>query len=214
MIYDRRFGLPQSVANYLNQPLPDISGIFSLPQASEVQESVSSPVLTPEQLALLYPQYFSQSDSGGGDGRDETDYLNRIDNNAGIYSFKDLKNYALSLPPAARIGSLFGPFGFAAGLIGTSIADRFGFTQAGRDRIARETAAMRGSVKDLQSRIDRGDFDGGPSTSASEAAANRESRRGGQYDGGGGGSGGGSSGSGGSSGGGRDAGMGMGGKER
>ena len=40
--------------------------------------------------------------------------------------------------------------------------------QARRDRIARETAAMRGSVKDLQSRIDRGDFDGprGSRTSA------------------------------------------------
>ena len=162
MIYDRRFGLPQSVANYLNQPLPDISGIFSLPQASEilsspqqeVQESVSSSMLTPEQLALLYPQYFSQSDNGGGDGRDETDYLNRIDNNAGIYSFKDLKNYALSLPPAARIGSLFGPFGFAAGLIGTSIADRFGFTQAGRDRIAREEAAARGAAKQRAQNLD------------------------------------------------------------
>ena len=156
MIYDRRFGLPQSIANYLNQPLPNISGIFSLPQASEIlsspqQESVSSSMLTPEQLALLYPQYFSQSDSGGGDGgdgRDETDYLNRIDNNAGIYSLKDLKNYALSLPTAARIGGLaFGPFGFAAGLIGTSIADRFGFTQAGRDRKAREEAAARGAAK-------------------------------------------------------------------
>ena len=67
MIYDRRFGLPQSIADYLNQPLPDISGIFSLPQATEItQEDITeteSPVgLTEEQLRLLYPQV------GGGDG--------------------------------------------------------------------------------------------------------------------------------------------------
>src|SRR6056300_152958 len=67
MIYDRRFGLPQSSVDYLNQPLPDISGIFSLPQATEVMEEdvvdTESPVgLTEEQLRLLYPQ------TGGGDG--------------------------------------------------------------------------------------------------------------------------------------------------
>jgi len=194
MIYDRRFGLPQSIADYLNQPLPDISGIFgALPPTAvvpDIPEDAPTIGLTPEQLALLYPQYNLGGDGDGG-GDNEEDYINRIDNNAGIYSMKDLVNYTKSIPTAARIGSLFGPFGFAAGLIGTSIADRFGLTQAGRDRIARETAAMRGSVKDLQSRIDRGDFDG-PSTSASKAAANREARRGGQYDrdtGGGGGGG-------------------------
>ena len=39
----------------------------------------------------------------------------------------------------------------------TSFAD---FAQRMRDKRARETAAMRGSVKDLQSRIDKGDFGG------------------------------------------------------
>jgi hypothetical protein len=66
-LYDTRFGLPQSSVDYLNQPLPDISGIFSLPQATEVMEEnvtdTESPVgLTEEQLRLLYPQV------GGGDG--------------------------------------------------------------------------------------------------------------------------------------------------
>ena len=184
MIYDRRFGLPQSMVNYLNQPLPDISGIFSLPQASEVQESVSPsevqesvspPVLTPEQLALLYPQY-----NLGGDGNrdNEEDYINRIDNNAGIYSMKDLVNYTKSIPTAARIGSLFGPFGFAAGLIGTSIADKFGFTQAGRDRIAREEAAARGAAKQAQAAA--------RASAIAQEAANRDyARRGLEGDGGG-----------------------------
>jgi hypothetical protein len=65
--YTTQYGLPQSSVDYLNQPLPDISGIFSLPQATEVMEEnvtdTESPVgLTEEQLRLLYPQV------GGGDG--------------------------------------------------------------------------------------------------------------------------------------------------
>jgi len=65
--YTTQYGLPQSSVDYLNQPLPDISGIFSLPQATEITEEditeTESPVgLTEEQLRLLYPQV------GGGDG--------------------------------------------------------------------------------------------------------------------------------------------------
>ena len=157
--------LAQLAQQYLNQGLPNISGIFSLPQASSItapvveEEQVTTPQgLTIEQLRLMYPEMFIQQNQGGGDGRDDIDDVNRIDNNAGIYSFKDLKNYALGLPPAAKIGSIIGgPFGFAAGLIGTSIADKFGFTQAGRDRKAREDAAARGAEK--QAMIDRRNFD-------------------------------------------------------
>jgi len=157
--------LAQLAQQYLNQGLPNISGIFSLPQASSItapvveEEQVTTPQgLTIEQLRLMYPEMFIQQNQMGGDGRDDIDDVNRIDNNAGIYSFKDLKNYALGLPPAAKIGSIIGgPFGFAAGLIGTSIADKFGFTQAGRDRKAREDAAARGAEK--QAMIDRRNFD-------------------------------------------------------
>ena len=49
---------------YLNQALPDISGIFTLPQASMPiveKETVAAPGLTPEQLRLLYGEQ-----SGGG----------------------------------------------------------------------------------------------------------------------------------------------------
>jgi hypothetical protein len=98
MIYDRRFGLPQSMVNYLNQPLPDISGIFSLPDTSgilslpvaqsepidnEEIESLTTTGLTPEQLALLYPQV---REGGGDEG-----FSGNIDttNNAGITSLSD-----------------------------------------------------------------------------------------------------------------------------
>ena len=59
---------------YLNQGLPDISGIFSLPQATTpitpIVEDPASPGLTPEQLALLYPQQTGgENDSYRGGGK-------------------------------------------------------------------------------------------------------------------------------------------------
>ena len=61
----------------------------------------------------------------------------------------------------------------------TSFAD---FAQRMRDKRARETAAMRGSVKDLQSRIDRGDFGGrDPDDAPGGPASNQDAARGGQY---------------------------------
>ena len=70
-IYDRRFGLQQNMVDYLNQALPDISGIFrsrtpgpSIPTPVPVapEPVAPEPGLTPEQLRLLYPQ-----NVGGGD---------------------------------------------------------------------------------------------------------------------------------------------------
>ena len=61
----------------------------------------------------------------------------------------------------------------------TSIAN---FLQRQRDKRAREEAAMRGSVKDLQSRIDRGDFGGrDPDDAPGGPASNQDAARGGQY---------------------------------
>jgi hypothetical protein len=171
----------QSYQNYLNQTLPDISGIFTSTPAQAVEEetveeTAAQPAgLTREQLLLLYPELGNQS-SGGNDNDDSyDDYLNRIDNNAGIYSFKDLRNVFSATPMAAKIGGLLGgPLGFAAGLIGTNVADRFGFTQAGRDRKAREEAAARGAAKqaairerDLQSM--RGPIGGDRGETSSDA---------------------------------------------
>ena len=209
--------LLQLYQNYLNQALPDISGIFRSTPAQAVEETTEETVaqpagLTREQLLLLYPELRNQS-SGGGDNDDSYyDYLNRIDNNAGIYSFKDLRNVFSATPMAAKIGGLLGgPLGFGLGLIGTDIADRFGFTQAGRDRAAREAAAARGLAKQrnaaLQAMRDDAAYTGTSTDKGGQgpvdvqavqnaiAAANRESRRGGQYDGGGGGGGGASPGS-------------------
>ena len=62
----------------------------------------------------------------------------------------------------------------------TTLAD---FAQRMRDKRAREEAARRGSLKDLQDRIDRGKFDGGNKDDApGGAAANQDAQRGGQYE--------------------------------
>lgn len=67
-IYDTRYGLTQPIVNYLNQALPNISNIFGTGTGitSITPTATAAPVagLTPEQLALLYPQV----QTGGGDG--------------------------------------------------------------------------------------------------------------------------------------------------
>ena len=61
----------------------------------------------------------------------------------------------------------------------TSIAD---FMQRQRDKKAVEAAQRRGALKELQSRIDKGDFDGGNKDDApGGAASNQDAGRTGQY---------------------------------
>jgi len=68
--------LADLATQYLAQDLPDISGIFSLPQATTPitpiveEEQVTTPQgLTAEQLALLYPQQRGDGDGPRGGGR-------------------------------------------------------------------------------------------------------------------------------------------------
>jgi hypothetical protein len=61
-IYSTLYGLPQSMVDYLNQPLPDISGLSYTP----VEAPTIEDVITEEGIASLYPQV-AASDGGGGD---------------------------------------------------------------------------------------------------------------------------------------------------
>jgi hypothetical protein len=66
--YTTQFGLPQSEADYLNQGLPSLSGIFTgspftyTAPTGSTNIVATTPGLTAEQLRLLYPQ------RDGGDG--------------------------------------------------------------------------------------------------------------------------------------------------
>jgi hypothetical protein len=51
-IYSTLYGLPQSMVDYLNQPLPDISGLSYTP----VEAPTIEDVITEEGIASLYPQ--------------------------------------------------------------------------------------------------------------------------------------------------------------
>ena len=118
---------------YLNQRLPDISGIFTLPQASGIMGSTITtpnvvPVqgLTPEQLALLYPQ-----NQGGGDeprtgfglfdNLDQNDVRYEVVNGelvptyrnvtSGLYQTekgKNISNLGLSTPTSSFLDGIFG----------------------------------------------------------------------------------------------------------
>jgi hypothetical protein len=59
-IYSTLYGLPQSMVDYLNQPLPDISGLSYTP----VEAPTIEDVITEEGIASLYPQV-AASDGGG-----------------------------------------------------------------------------------------------------------------------------------------------------
>jgi hypothetical protein len=184
MIYDRRFGLPQSIADYLNQPLPDISGIYSLPQTQiqptlfeedEQLESLATTGLSPEQLRLLY----LQQQQGGGEGRDDDEDIDRT-NNLGINSLSDLTGM-ISTP--GIIGGVLA--GIPGAIIGRGLGNLYDNYQNqytdifGRVNQATQAAIARENLRDLQDRMDRGevDFSGGIS-------AAQDARRGGQYDGG------------------------------
>ena len=180
MIYDTRFGLTQPSVDYLNQPMPDISGIFSL-FAEKEDEQATPPGLTPEQLMALYPQsFFNMSQTPGeGDDSDDDDDIDRS-NNLGITSLADLRDAVFSLP---------GAIGFQLGNIPGLLLGR-----AVGDFITRETplqkAIRKEQISDFYDRVGKGqvDFQGGISI-------DQDARRGGQYggDGEGAGSGGGGS---------------------
>ena len=168
MIYDTRFGLTQPSVDYLNQPMPDISCIFSLFTEKE-DEQTASPGLTPEQLMALYPQsFFNMSQTPGeGDDSDDDDNIDRS-NNLGITSLADLRDAVFSLP---------GAIGFQLGNIPGLLLGR-----AVGDFITRETplqkAIRKEQISDFYDRVGKGevDFQGGISTK-------QDARRGGQYGG-------------------------------
>jgi len=126
-IYDNRYGLNKQSIDYLNQGLPNISGIFSdtpTPNISPfLEDTEAEPTnaigLTPEQLALLYPQY---NNGGGG----ENDDVTTNPNNAGITSLSGLFDaFKSNISPLSVLGTLaFGPLVGIAGGIANNYFDR------------------------------------------------------------------------------------------
>ena len=121
-LYDTRFGLGQNVVDYLNQPLPDVSGIRSVYQPSpqiafqEPVEQVQNVGLTPEEILLLRSNLIPQSYGGNDD-----DFSGNIDttNNAGITSIGGLFD---AIKNDTNIGSVIG--GLAFGPVGAFLGSK------------------------------------------------------------------------------------------
>tara|TARA_R100001015_G_C4602416_1_gene157387 strand:+ start:486 stop:1028 length:543 start_codon:yes stop_codon:yes gene_type:complete len=105
--YDTRFGLSQSVADYLNQGLPSISNIFNnnitAPIANPIMQNTQPNFmgLTPEQLQLLRLQK-NLVNQGQRDGRDGADFAPnpKVE---GIFSLKEfLQNIPTPMNLARR----------------------------------------------------------------------------------------------------------------
>jgi hypothetical protein len=62
-LYDTRFGLPQIMADYLNQALPDISNLYT-PPIQRINPIRPSPD-DPEGIKSLYPEVVESGDGGG-----------------------------------------------------------------------------------------------------------------------------------------------------
>jgi len=196
MIYDRRFGLPQSMVNYLNQPLPDISGILSLPVAqsepidNEEIESLTTTGLTPEQLTLLYPQ---PQMSGGEGGYQDEDTTIGDGSTLGIDSFGDVMDFGKQNLSTLGIGALtgFDPITMSiSSFFGSPALSEFKkaktfqeFFQNQRDQKAAATAKARATAIAIE-QANREAARGAAAAAAAQAAANREARRSSQYGGG------------------------------
>ena len=122
--------LDQLAKLYLQQQLPDISGI--LPQEQEITtvdpvvEEITQPIgITPEQLKLLQNATYNENvfQNGGGDGQDET--IDTTDN-AGIKSLDDLVGaFKSNINPLSVLGTLaFGPVGGIIGGMANNYFDR------------------------------------------------------------------------------------------
>ena len=92
--YTTQFGLPQSEADYLNQGLPSISGIFTnspftyTAPTGSANIVATTPGLTAEQLRLLYPQRDGGDQFRGGGAFGNLDMTNTKEFDVARYNEK------------------------------------------------------------------------------------------------------------------------------
>ena len=143
---------------------PNIAGITNTPQAS-LFTSDQAALLGDTDDAGLEEEYYEQFPETGTIRSGIQSLFNKVRGSRIAQAFLGTIN-----PIFGGIAGLAGGFPGIRGGVGlrgdttldtfrrsTTLAD---FAQRMRDKRAREDAARRGSIKDLQSRIDRGDFDG------------------------------------------------------
>jgi hypothetical protein len=106
-LYDTRFGLPQIMADYLNQALPDISNLYT-PPIQRINPIRPSPD-DPEGIKSLYPEVVESGD--GGDG------FSPYDIRPGDSSIRTFDQYN---PYAYRQAAAKSGFGIPSGILADS----------------------------------------------------------------------------------------------
>ena len=152
------------ISSFDRPNMSDIAGITNTPQAS-LFTSDQAALLGDTDDAGLEEEYYEQFPETGTIRSGIQSLFNKVRGSKIAQAFLGTIN-----PIFGGIAGLAGGFPGIRGGVGlrgdttldtfrrsTTLAD---FAQRMRDKRAREDAARRGSIKDLQSRIDRGDFDG------------------------------------------------------
>ena len=156
------------ISSFDRPNISDIAGITNTPQAS-LFTSDQAALLGDTDDAGLEEEYYEQFPETGTIRSGIQSLFNKVRGSRIAQAFLGTIN-----PIFGGIAGLAGGFPGIRGGVGlrgdttldtfrrsTTLAD---FAQRMRDKRAREDAARRGSIKDLQSRIDRGDFDGNGNT--------------------------------------------------
>jgi hypothetical protein len=150
-IYSTLYGLPQSMVDYLNQPLPDISGIFQ-PSGPSIPTPVSvEDVITEEGIASLYPQV-ATSDGGGGDSFSPFDIR---PGDSSIRTFDQYNPYAYNqaMRNTEKFGQTVGPnpnlyYAPPTGIeqLLSKIPTPFGLIKKGLDALGDKLPVNRGAI--------------------------------------------------------------------
>ena len=160
---------------YLAQPMPDISGIFTTSAAQDfIQpqpdglEQIQEQIDQLEQYPVGYIPYTQTYDGGGGGGNDDTGNVDTT-NNAGITGLPGLLTAASFF--VNPIGTVLG-YGLKKGYENYKNPYTNVFGNLNKET---EEAIAREEVRDLQDRIDAGEF-------GSVTPTDQDARRAGQYD--------------------------------
>jgi hypothetical protein len=148
--YGRKYGLSLPMVDYLNAPLPDISGLFAPLAGTAPVVDVPIEDVTEDQIlqAIAAQDYYNQINQGGGEGMGDDGGQIGDGSNLGIdFGFTDVLGIAA-----------LGP-GYLAGKIGKSIYDniRNPYTNPlGMLNKDTKEAIEKDNLKDLQDRVDKG----------------------------------------------------------
>ena len=151
--YGRKYGLSLPMVDYLNAPLPDISGLFAPLAGTAPVVDVPVEDVTEDQIlqAIAAQDYYNQINQGGGGGGDDA-FSGNVDttNNAGITGLPGLLTAASFI--VNPVGTILG-YGLKKGYENYKDPYKDVFGNLNKET---EEAIAKDNLKDLQNRVDKG----------------------------------------------------------